>query len=180
MRAAERARAAATSGNPERPLARIRGRPLPTLALESTGGEYIDLVEVRRALLYFYPGNLCSPEAGYDSPVLDEAQHLSFARHWSDFLALNCMVLGVSSQSHDEQSIVVAALGVGHPLLCDGELRLGRELGLPTFAVDNTDWYCRFMLAVNDGRIVKAFYPVSGVTRSPAKAVAWMGQHGWS
>ncbi len=172
-------RVAAMGGSPERPLARLSGQPLPALALQSTGGEYVDLVEARKALLYFYPGNVCSPEAGYDSPALDEAQHRAFARHWSDFLALNCMVLGVSSQSHDEQSIVATALGVGHPLLCDSELRVARELGLPTFAVDNTKRYCRFMLVVDDGMIVKAFYPVNGATRSPAKAVAWMRQHGW-
>lgn len=180
MRAAQQTRAAAADGNPNPPLARLNGRSLPAIALQSASGTYVDLVEVGRAVLYFYPGNVCSPEAGYDSPALDEAQHLSFARRWSDFLALNCMVLGVSSQSHDEQSIVASALGFGHPLLCDDELRLARELCLPTFTVENTDWYLRLMLVINDGLIARAFYPVSGATRSPAKAVAWMRQHGWS
>jgi peroxiredoxin len=160
-------------------LARLTGRSLPPLALSSTSGERVELAEVSRAVLYFYPGHVCSPEGGYDSPALDEAQHRAFARHWSDFLALNCLALGVSSQSRHEQSVAVSALGVGHPLLCDGDRRLADELGLPTFTVDNTAWYCRLMLIVDDGMIVCAFYPVASATRSATKAVAWMTRQRW-
>jgi peroxiredoxin len=172
--AAQEARAA-TSGDGGNPLlARLAGRPLPALTLPSTSGEQVELAELNRAVLYFYPGYVCSPEGGYDSPALDEAQHRAFARHWSDFLALNCMALGVSSQSSDEQGVTASALGIGHPLLCDSDRMLAHDLGLPTFTVDHIGWYCRLTLVVDDGVIVRAFYPVTSATRSAAQAVRWM------
>lgn len=180
MQAAQETQAAAIGGDSDPLLARLTGRPLPAIALPSTSGTYVDLVEVGRAVLYFYPGNVCSPEGGYDSPALDEAQHRAFARHWPDFLSLNCMMLGVSSQSQDEQSVIVSALGVGQPLVCDSNLRLAQDLGLPTFTVDSAAWYCRLMLVINDGAIVRAFYPLISATRSPAQAVAWMRRQRWS
>jgi peroxiredoxin len=174
--AAAQAARAAVNGDGGDPLTRLAGRPLPALALPSTNGEHAELAELGRAVLYFYPGCVCSPEGGYDSPVLDEAQHRAFARHWSDFLALNCLPLGVSSQSNDEQSVTASALGVGHPLLCDSDRVLARELGLPTFTVDHIGWYCRLTLVVDDGVIARAFYPVTSATRSAAQAVRWMRQ----
>jgi peroxiredoxin len=161
-------------------LERLTERVLPSIALPSTSGEPVDLSSLDRAVLYLYPGNLCSPEDGYDSPAVDEAQHCAFADHWPDFLALNCSVLGMSSQSLEQQSVVVAALGVGQPLLCDADARVGRALGLPTFSVDDIDWYCRAALVVEDGVVVQAFYPLASAVRSPGQAVAWMRRRPWS
>jgi peroxiredoxin len=172
--AAQEARAAAGGEEGDPLLARLVGRRLPSLTLPSTGGEQLELAELDRAVLYFYPGYVCSPEGGYDSPTLDEAQHRAFAHHWADFLSLNCMVLGVSSQSNDEQSVTASALGVGHPLLCDSDRLLAQELGLPTFTVDYIGWYCRLTLVVDRGVIARAFYPVTSATRSAAQAVRWM------
>jgi peroxiredoxin len=161
-------------------LVQLTGRPLPSVALPSTSGESVDLSSVDRAVLYLYPGNRCSPEDGYDSPALDEAQHRAFADHWPDFLALNCRVLGISSQSLAEQSIVAAALGVGQPLVYDADARVARGLGLPTFNVDHVDWYCRAALVVNDGVIAHAFYPLESAVRSPAQVVTWMRRQRWA
>lgn len=167
-------------GTGSRPaLDRLTARALPPIALPSTNGESVDLSSIDRAVLYLYPGNRCSPDDGRDSPLVDEAQHCAFADHWSDFLALNCRVLGISSQSLDQQSVVVAALGVGHPLLCDADARVGRELGLPTFSVGHSDWYCRAALVVDDGAIVQAFYPLASAVGSPGQAVAWMRRQTW-
>lgn len=161
-------------------LARLTGRSLPSIALPSTKGEPVNLSSLDRAVLYLYPGNRCSPEDGYDSPALDEAQHRAFSDHWDDFLALNVQVFGVSSQSLGEQCVAVSALGLGHPLLWDHDASLARDLGLPTFSVDNVDWYCRVTVIVNDGVIVQAFYPLTSAVRSSAQAVTWMRRQRWS
>jgi peroxiredoxin len=172
--AAQGARAAVGGDSGDPLLARVVGQALPALTLLSTYGEYVELAELDRAVLYFYPGYVCSPEGGYDSPALDEAQHRAFAHHWPDFMALKSLALGVSSQSHNEQSVTASALGIGHPLLCDADRVLARDLGLPTFTVDYTGWYCRLTLVVDDGVIARAFYPVTSATRSAAQAVRWM------
>lgn len=160
-------------------LDRLTERALPSIALPSTSGGSVDLSSIDRAVLYVYPGNRCSPEDGHDSPVVDEAQHCAFADHWPDFLALNCRVLGMSTQALDQQSAVVDALGVGQPLLCDADARVGRELGLPTFSTDDIDWYCRATLVVDDGVIVQAFHPLASAVGSPGQIVAWMRRQVW-
>ncbi|MBA3809502.1 MAG: hypothetical protein H0X28_14090 [Solirubrobacterales bacterium] len=160
-------------------LAGLTGRPLPALSLPSTTAQHVDLVEIHRAILYFYPGAMRAPDGGYDSRALDEAQHRAFADHWHDLLALNCWALGVSSHAANEQSMIATALGIGHPLLCDSDRRLAQELGLPTFGEDGASWYCRLTLVVNDGAIAQAFYPVMSAVHSPAQAVTWMRRQRW-
>jgi peroxiredoxin len=168
------------SGSSHSPLlAGLTGRPLLALSLPSTTGQHVDLAEIHRAILYFYPGAVWAPEGGYDSRALDEAQHRAFADHWHALLALNCLAFGVSSQAANEQSVTAAALGIGQPLLHDSSRRLAREFGLPTFGVDGASWYCRLTLVVNDGAIAQAFYPVMSAVRSPAQAVAWMRRQRW-
>jgi peroxiredoxin len=161
------------------PLAGLIDRPLPALALPSTNGEDFDLRRLDRAVLYFYPGNTCSPDGGYDSPALDEAQHRAFAGCWHDFLALNCQIVGISSQAQGDQATVAKTLGIGQPLLSDSELRLAWELSLPRFGVGDTAWYRRLTLILDSGAIAHVFHPVTSATRSPAQAVAWMGQQQW-
>jgi peroxiredoxin len=161
-------------------LARLTGQPLPVIELPSTSDQPIDLSGLDRGVVYFYSGNLCSPEDGYDSAALDEAQHRAFANHWSDFAALKCLAFGVSSQSPDQQRQTGDVLGLGHPLLSDGGRRLAYELGLPTFTVDNATWYCRLTLVVGNGLIAHAFYPVASATRSAAQAIAWMRRRQWN
>jgi peroxiredoxin len=166
--------------DPSCQLAKLTGRPFPAIVLPSTSGQPVNLAAADRAVLYFYPGSQCSPEDGYDSPALDEAQHRAFAQCWTDFLALRSEIFGISSQPLDEQSVVASALGIGQPLLCDNERRVAHEIGLPTFTVDHIDWYCRATLVVNEGVIVQAFYPLASAVRSPAQAVAWMRRQTWN
>jgi len=61
------------------PTARLGCYTAPAVALSELG---------ERLVVYFYPGTVWSPEDGYDSPVLDVAQHRAFALHSADFLAL--------------------------------------------------------------------------------------------
>jgi len=163
---------AASGGRPL--LARLAGQALPSAELPSTSDQPVNLAEVERGVVYFYPGHLCSPENGYDSPPLDDAQHQAFADHWSDFTALNCHAFGVSSQTRDEQRAIAGALGLGHPLLSDVDTQLAHELGLPIFTVAHISWYCRVTLIVSNGLVAHAFYPVTSAIRSPAQAIAWM------
>lgn len=167
-------------GTAEALLARISGQPLPAIGFPSTSEQSVDLSGVERGVVYLYSGNPWSPEGGYDTPTLDEAQHLAFATHWSDFTALNCLAFGVSSQGPGDQRLTAEALGLGHPLLSDGARHLARELGLPTFTVESTTRYCRTTLVVSEGVVVRAFYPVTSATRSAAHAIAWMRRQGWA
>jgi peroxiredoxin len=63
-------------------------------------------------------------------------------------------------------------------LLSDPDLQLALALGLPTFNVDNTDWYCRLTLVITEGTVAQAFSPVVSARRSAAQAIAWMRGQG--
>jgi peroxiredoxin len=140
----------------------------------------VDLVDIERAVIHFYPGATWAPEGGFDSPALDEAQHRAFAAHWDELRALGCMASGVSSQQASEQSAIATALGIGHPLLCDGDRFVAREFGLPTFGLDDSSWYCRLTVVVDEGAIAQVFYPVVSAVRSAAQAVLWMRGRQWN
>jgi peroxiredoxin len=71
------------------------------------------------------------------------------------------------------QRRVVADTGIRHALLSDPELKLAQALGLPTFNMDQTDWYRRTVIVVEHGRIAWASYPVASAS-SASEAVAWI------
>ncbi|HYB22209.1 MAG TPA: hypothetical protein VED41_00325 [Solirubrobacteraceae bacterium] len=124
----------------------------------------------RVLVIYCYPGGVYSPEDGYRSPGQDIAQHRAFAGRHDDFDALNCRVVGVSSQGVELQRDTQ----VGHLLLSDPQLQLARQLKLPTFSVDRSDWYCRCLLIAVSGRVVHAVYPIGSPGQSAAHAVRWL------
>ena len=65
-----------------------------------------------------------------------------------------------------------------HTLLCDPELELARELGLPTFTRGASRGYERLVLVAGRGRIEKVFFPVANASRSAAQVLAWMTLQG--
>lgn len=173
---------------------RIRGRSAlspPELAGEPIGQELpsgrlgcylgcpVNLSELGdRLVLYFYPGCLCSPEDGYRAPAVDAAQHRAFASRRVDFDGFGCVVVGVSSHSLDVQRRVAADTGLTHALLSDPDMCISQALGLPTFNVDNRDWYCRLTLLAIGGRIRHVLSPASGPA-SAAQAIAWLRAQGF-
>ncbi|MGO9322745.1 MAG: hypothetical protein ACLQBY_18340 [Solirubrobacteraceae bacterium] len=110
--------------------------------------------------------------------MLDAAQHRAFAYRRPDFLAMGCRPVGISSQAVKGQRRAAADTEARHLLLSDPDLQLARALGLPTFNVDKTDWYCRLMLVITEGTVAQAFSGVSSAPRSTAQIIAWMRAQG--
>ncbi|GBD17511.1 hypothetical protein HRbin26_02435 [bacterium HR26] len=59
-------------------------------------------------------------------------------------------------------------------LLSDAELRFARALRLPTFVVEGMTLIKRLTLIIEDGQIVKVFYPVFPPQRNPEEVIAWL------
>jgi peroxiredoxin len=160
-------------------LGGLIGQPLPPVRLGCYTGSPVDVGDLEGWLvIYFYPGCICSSEDGYQSPALDAAQHRAFADRGADFLAMDCRPIGISSQSVEGQRRAVADTKAGHLLLSDPELQLAQALGLPTFNVDNADWYRRVTLAIAEGSVAQAFSPLPGAAQSAAQAIAWIRAQG--
>jgi len=153
---------------------RLVGLPVPSVVLGG-GVDLRELVAESASVFYLFPGSSSSPGDGEDTPLMDAAQHWAFRNQRADLEDRSYRVIGVSSQSEDAQLLAEVTHRTEHMLLSDPELRLARELTLPTFEVDGTSCYQRLTLVIaRGGCIEKAFFPVACAGRSAAQVVAWM------
>jgi peroxiredoxin len=165
-------------------LDRVAGVWLPSVVLSGGWEHDLNIGEFAHehlVVVYVYPGCPSDSEDADDLdgiPHADAVQRRVFRDHDPDFEAHDCRVLGISSQSQQAQRQAALASRISHTLLCDPELKLAAELGLPTFRHFDADWYERITLVARRGRIVKAFYPVSSAARSAAQVIAWLTIHG--
>ncbi len=81
---------------------------------------------------------------------------------------------GVSTQGTEDQRGAVERLHLPFPLLSDAGLRLVDALRLPTMAVAGMTLCKRLTLAIRDGVIVRAFYPVFPPDAAPGQIVSWL------
>jgi peroxiredoxin len=90
----------------------------------------------------------CSPQA------------CSFRDHYAELKSLCTGVFGLSAQTTEYQRKERDRLHLPFQLLSDSSLQLKQLLRLPTFTGGGMELYKRLTLIVEDGRIVKVFYPV--------------------
>jgi len=148
------------------------------ISLTASSGDVVNLdgeLEQSSIVLYFFPGAQVSPEEGHESPELDAAQHRAFDEHRDNFLALNSLVLGVSSQPHEQQR--VAAADLQHLLLSDPTARLADELNLRTFSMNDTRWYCRAVVVLAREK-AHVLSQTRGAGASASQTIAWMRAQG--
>jgi peroxiredoxin len=160
----------------------LPGMALPAVHLPSTGGDEVDLAEAASGKLVLY----CYPRTGRPGeampPGWDEIpgargctpQSCAFRDHFTELTALRASVLGLSTQTLDEQKEFAERVGLPYPLLSDHHLVLRDELNLPTFAAGSLELYRRITLIAEDGVIVKVFYPVFPPDRNAADVLAWL------
>ncbi len=161
----------------------LEGLPVPDLSLTSTaGGGEASLAALGAGLLvaYAYPRTGVPGQAlpgGWDDIPGARGctpQSCAYRDALAEFDALGATVVGISAQSPAEQREFAAREQIPFALLSDEGLRLASELGLPTFEVDGMALYRRLTLIVEEGRIVKAFYPVFPPDRDAAQVLGWL------
>jgi peroxiredoxin len=160
---------------------RLVGLEIPSVpVIESSLSLRLDLAMLARAhplVLYVFPGCGGALEGEKRAAVMDDVQHRAFRDLRPDIEAHGFTAMGVSGQAEQQQREAGYANGLAHRLLCDPELGLARALALPTFSWDGADWYQRLALIANEGRIVKAFYPIVSAWNSAAQVLAWLVLH---
>lgn len=172
-----------TVANPLGTLLGRCGRPMPQVVLQATDGGWVDVSDVGpgRTVLFVYP---MTGRPGTDLPdgwaAIPGARGCTveaegFRDEIDAFVQLGVSVLGLSTQSTDDQREAVDRLGLSYPLLSDTHRRLGRELGLPTFNVDDTTYYRRLTMVVVGGRLSHVFHPVEEPARHAADVLEWLG-----
>ncbi|HEV3397068.1 MAG TPA: peroxiredoxin [Xanthobacteraceae bacterium] len=160
----------------------LTGLALPDVALAATDGSAVNLSRLSgRTVVYVYPR---TGRPGQPTPTGWNAipgargctpQSCSFRDHFNELRALGVAhVYGLSSQDSAYQREAVERLHLPFAILSDADLTLRRALRLPTFEVDGMVLLKRMALVIDDGAIVKVFYPVFPPDRSAAEVVAWL------
>jgi len=160
------------------------GLRVPQLLLPSTlGGSVSIAANASRSVVFFYPRTGRPGEP----PLVENWDQIAGARgctpqtcgirdYVGEFLSLGYRVFGVSTQTPEYQLEMSQRLGVPFPVLSDAGMELARALRLPTFVAAGQELIKRLALIVEDGIIVKAFYPVFPPDRNAANVLAWISE----
>jgi peroxiredoxin len=150
------------------------GLGVPSVQLTGCDGEVIDVHGLADAVLYFYPGSRTSPLED-DTPTVDAVLHRAYRYYGAEFTRRGFQVFGVSSEDTAAQARITRGQSLTHALLSDPECRLGLELGLPTFQLDDVLRYQRLALVMCDGLIRQVFFPVLSANHHPRRVLSWIG-----
>jgi peroxiredoxin len=161
----------------------LPGAELPSVALPVAGGGQFDLrgsAASGTLVAFVYPRTGTPgrplPPGWDDIPGARGCtpQACAFRDDHSALAALGATVVGISAMDPAEQAAFAEREEIPYPLLNDGPLRLGDELGLPTFGVHGTTLYKRLTLIARGGRIEKVFYPVFPPDRNASDVLGWL------
>lgn len=160
----------------------LTGAVLPDLALPATNGAQVNLARFTgRTVVYIYP------RTGRPGQALPEGwdgipgargctpQSCGFRDHFAELKRLDvAQLFGLSTQTTDYQREAVERLHLPFAILSDADLTLTRALNLPTFTVEGMTLIKRMAWVIDDGVIIKVFYPVFPPDRSAEEVIAWL------
>jgi peroxiredoxin len=102
-------------------------------------------------------------------------QSCGFRDHFAELKALGvAQVFGLSTQDTGYQQEAANRLHLPFPILSDAELILATSLHLPMFMTSGMTLLARMALIIEDGKIVKVFYPVFPPDKNAEEVVAWL------
>ena len=162
--------------------AHLEGSPLPALALLCTNDRKIDLSSaLGMTVVFFYPmtgSPNSAPMIGWNEIPGARGctpQTCAFRDHYSQLKELGVThVFGASSQNIDEQKAAVERLHLPFDLLNDSRFELANALKLPTFTYEKLKLIKRLTLIIENGTILKVFYPVFPPNENAAQVIAWL------
>lgn len=164
----------------------LTGMTLPDIVLTATSGPAVNLARLKgRAVVYIYPRTgvpgVDAPPGWDDIPGARGCtpQSCGFRDHFAELKTLGVAhVVGLSSQDTGYQREAAERLHLPFPILSDAELKLTHALNLPTFTTSGMTLLKRMALVIDDGTIVKAFYPVFPPDKNAEEVIAWLRRGG--
>ena len=163
----------------------LAGMKVPDLALPATQGSAVNLAKLKgRTVVYIYPRTgvpgVDLPEGWNEIPGARGCtpQSCSFRDHFGELTRLGVAQLyGLSTQDTAYQQEAATRLHLPFAILSDEKLALTKALKLPTFVTSGMTLLKRMALVIDDGVIVKAFYPVFPPDKNAAEVIAWLQAH---
>jgi peroxiredoxin len=160
----------------------LTGLRMPDVSLPATGGGMVNLAKLKgRTVVYVYPRtgvpSVDAPPGWDQIPGARGCtpQSCGFRDHFADLKALGvAQVFGLSTQDTGYQQEAADRLHLPFPILSDAELNLATSLHLPMFMTSGMTLLARMALVIEDGTIVKVFYPVFPPDKSAEEVIAWL------
>jgi peroxiredoxin len=160
----------------------LPGSAVPDVALPSTQGGEMSLADAAQGLVvvYVYPRTgtpgVPTPEGWDDIPGARGCtpQSCAFRNAQQELARHGASLIGISTQTPEEQAEFAQREHIPYPLLSDHELVLAERMRLPTFQAGGLQLYKRLTFVAEAGRIVKLFYPVFPPDRNADDVLAWL------
>lgn len=159
----------------------LNGLSLPSLALETSDGDVIDLAELTGlTVIYIFPmmadPNKALPLGWNDIPGARGCtpQSCSFRDFIQPLRQLNATVFGLSNQSTTALADVKQRLGLPYLLISDQQHQLTKALKLPIFTIGEQQFIKRITLICQNNKITKVFYPVFPPDKSAQQVIAYL------
>ena len=160
----------------------LAGMRVSDLALPATQGSAVNLAKLKgRTVVYIYPRTgvpgVDLPEGWNEIPGARGCtpQSCSFRDHFGELTQLGVAQLyGLSTQDTAYQQEAATRLHLPFAILSDAKLALTQALKLPTFVTSGMTLLKRMALVIDDGVIVKAFYPVFPPDKNAEEVIAWL------
>lgn len=160
----------------------LTGVRLPDMTLLATSGPAVNLSKLEgRTVLYIYPRTGVpgvDPPEGWDQIPGARGctpQSCGFRDHFAELKALGVThVFGLSTQDGDYQREAADRLRLPFPILSDADLNFALSLHLPMFMASGMTLLARMALVIEDGVIVKVFYPVFPPDKNAEEVIAWL------
>jgi peroxiredoxin len=161
----------------------LPGLSLPSVPLKSTSGERVDPSTLAGTVVVY-----CYPLTGRPERELpggwDEIpgargctpQSCAFRDHHAELRDLGSRVFGLSTQGTAYQQEAAERLHLPFALLSDENLEFVRALDLPTFRAEGMTLVRRLTLIVEDGEILRVFYPVFPPGRNAEEVIRWLSR----
>ncbi len=160
--------------------AHLTGLAVPSLALQATTGERIDLSRVPgRAVVFAYPrtGRPGQPPLTADWDLVPGArgctpETCAFRDLAEDFGKHGVRIFGLSTQEPTYQRELAERLHLPFPVLSDAGRALTEALRLPTLTIGGHVLLARLSWLQHDGRIERVWYPVFPPDRHASEVLA--------
>jgi len=160
----------------------LAGLKLPDIALPATDGSVVNLAKLKgRTVLYIYPRTGVpgvDPPPGWDQIPGARGctpQSCGFRDHFAELKALGVSrVFGLSTQDTAYQREAAERLHLPFPVLSDAELKLALKIHLPMFMTAGMTLLARMALVIEDGVVVKVFYPVFPPDKNAEQVIDWL------
>jgi peroxiredoxin len=164
--------------------AHLEGQKLPQIELLSMIDVLVNPSQILGWLVIF-----CYPMTGRPGRALPKGwinvpgaagctpQSCSFRDRYDELRDMGCTVLGLSTQSCEDQAEAVNRLNLPYPLFSDAAFQFSDSLKLPMLNIENLRLIKRLTLIAKDGVIKKCFYPVFPPDKNPEEVIKWFSNN---